>query len=145
MNRREFITLIGGAAAAWPLAARAQQPARLPLVAILRSEVAGDPEGLRNSAALIQGLQALGWTEGRKDSLVTLGRTGADKTNDGHRQLLRARRERPRGRRAADERDELAPLHSITSSAMASTRSGTVSPSAFAVLRLTTSSNLVGC
>src|SRR5262245_59484474 len=64
MKRREFITLIGGAAA-WPLSAYAQQPALLPLVAILRSEVAGDSEGLRNSAELIQGLQALGWTEGR--------------------------------------------------------------------------------
>ena len=64
MRRREFITLLGGAAA-WPLTARAQQAARLPLVAILRSEVAGDSEGLRNSAALVQGLQALGWTEGR--------------------------------------------------------------------------------
>src|SRR5215813_417315 len=66
MKRREFITLIGGtAAAAWPIAARTQQPARLRQVAILRSEVAGDPEGLRNSAALVQGLQALGWTQGR--------------------------------------------------------------------------------
>src|SRR4029450_6637371 len=65
IGRRELIILLGGAAAAWPLAARAQQPARLPLVAILRSEVAGDSEGLRNSAALVQGLQALGWTEGR--------------------------------------------------------------------------------
>jgi len=66
MRRREFITLIGGtAAAAWPIAARTQQPARLRQVAILRSEVAGDPEGLRNSAALVQGLQALGWTQGR--------------------------------------------------------------------------------
>src|SRR6476660_7044750 len=64
MKRREFITLLGGAAAAWPLAAQAQQAARLPLVAILRSEVAGDSEGLRNSAALVHGLQALGWTEG---------------------------------------------------------------------------------
>ena len=65
MNKREFLSLVGGAAAAWPLAASAQQPARLPLVAILRSEVAGDSEGLRNSAAVVQGLQALGWTEGR--------------------------------------------------------------------------------
>src|SRR5262249_37766459 len=63
MKRREFVTLLGSAAA-WPLAARAQQPARLPQVAILRGEVAGDPEGLRNSGALVQGLQALGWTQG---------------------------------------------------------------------------------
>jgi hypothetical protein len=48
VRRREFITLVGGAAVTWPLAARAQQRARLPLVAILRSEVAGDSEGLRN-------------------------------------------------------------------------------------------------
>src|ERR1700745_2610637 len=51
-----------------------------------------------------------------------------------------ARRERPRGRRAADERDELAALHSITSSARASSVGGTVRPGAFAVLRLITSS-----
>ena len=73
MRRREFITLISGAAAAWPLAARAQQPARLPQVAILRSEVAGDPEGLRNSAALVQGLQALGWTQGRNVRIDNVG------------------------------------------------------------------------
>src|SRR5260221_5417257 len=60
------------------------------------------------------------------------------------RRLLRARRERPRSRRAAEERDELAPLHSITSSAPASTACGNSTPSALAVLRLITSSNLVG-
>src|SRR5262249_32624312 len=65
MRRREFIKTITGAAAAWPLTARAQQPARLSQVAILRAEIAGDPEGLRNSAALLKGLQALGWTQGR--------------------------------------------------------------------------------
>src|SRR5262249_47496401 len=60
--------------------------------------------------------------------------------------LLRARRERPRSRSAADERDELAPLHhSITSSASASRLAGTSMPSAFAVLRLITKSNLIGC
>ena len=48
-------------------------------------------------------------------------------------------------RRAAEQRDELAPLHSITSSASASSLSGIVRPSAFAVLRLSTSSTLVGC
>src|SRR5215831_6266367 len=56
--------------------------------------------------------------------------------------LLRARCERPGGR-AAEQRDELAPLHSITSSAATSRPGGTVRPSAFAVLRLTIVSNLV--
>src|SRR5204863_1146302 len=59
------------------------------------------------------------------------------------RALLPARSERPGGR-AAEQRDELAAFHSITSSAMASSLSGTVRPSALAVLRLTTSSSLVG-
>src|SRR5262249_24998843 len=59
------------------------------------------------------------------------------------RGLLRARDERPRGR-ASEQRDELAPVHSITSSARASNIGGTSSPSAFAVLRLITSSYLVG-
>ena len=58
--------------------------------------------------------------------------------------LLRARSERPR-RRAAEERDELAASHSMITSAMASNVGGTISPSAFADLRLITSSNLVGC
>src|SRR5262249_30578015 len=62
-----------------------------------------------------------------------------------HRRLLRARRERPR-RCAAEEREELAArFHSITSSAVICMISGTVRPSALAVLRLITSSNLVGC
>jgi hypothetical protein len=55
----------------------------------------------------------------------------------------RARGERPRSRRAAEQRDELAPLHSITSSAATSRPDGTVRPSAFAVLRLMIVSNLV--
>src|SRR5215813_6018875 len=55
--------------------------------------------------------------------------------------LLRARRERPRGR-ATEERDEVAAVHSITSSARASTVAGTSRPSALAVLRFT---NLIGC
>src|SRR5262249_1691051 len=59
---------------------------------------------------------------------------------------LRARRERPRGRRPAEQRDELAAFHhSITSSAAACSVSGTVRPSALAVLRLITSSKVVGC
>jgi hypothetical protein len=57
----------------------------------------------------------------------------------------RPRRERPCRRRAAEQRDEVAPSHSITSSAMESSRAGISIPSAFAVLRLMTNSNLVGC
>ncbi len=59
--------------------------------------------------------------------------------------LLRSCRERPCCRHTAEKRYELAPLHSITSSARASSVGGTSMPSALAVLRLTTSSNLVGC
>src|SRR5262244_2730557 len=61
-----------------------------------------------------------------------------------HRPLLRARRERPRRSRTAEQRDELAALHSITSSARVSSVAGTARPSALAVLRLISSSNLVG-
>src|SRR5262249_18735610 len=60
--------------------------------------------------------------------------------------LLRPCRQRPRRRSAAEQRDELAaPDHSITSSARSRSGSGMVSPIDFAVLRLTNSSNLVGC
>ena len=58
---------------------------------------------------------------------------------------LRARREWPRRRRSAEQRDELPPLHSITSSARASREGGISSPSALAVLRLMTNSIRVGC
>jgi hypothetical protein len=59
--------------------------------------------------------------------------------------LLRACHERPRSRRAAEQRDELAALHSITSSARASSVGGTVRPSILAVSALMTSSNLLAC
>src|SRR5262249_49281185 len=59
--------------------------------------------------------------------------------------LLRVRRERPPSRRAADQRDQLAPSHSIPSSAIESTPGGIVSPSVLAVLRLIVSSSLVAC
>src|SRR5262249_49298843 len=59
--------------------------------------------------------------------------------------LLPARCERPRRRCAAKQRDELSPLHSITSSAVASSLSGICNPSALAATRLITRSNLVGC
>src|SRR5262249_46569297 len=63
-----------------------------------------------------------------------------------YRHPLRVRRERRRrGRRTAEQRDEVAPLHSITSSAAASSLSGTVRPSILAVEALITSSNLLDC
>jgi hypothetical protein len=65
-------------------------------------------------------------------------------TYSSDRGLLRARRERPRNR-AAEQRDELATLHSITSSARASSKSGNVMPSAFAALRLMRNSIFVAC
>src|SRR5262249_37202325 len=59
--------------------------------------------------------------------------------------LLRVRRKRPCSSRAAEERDELAPFHSITSSARKSTEGGMVRSRDFAVLRFTANSNFVGC
>jgi putative ABC transport system substrate-binding protein len=66
MQRREFITLAGGAAIAWPLVARAQQAGQTRRVGMLMSMAAGDPEGQARVAAFVQELQKLGWTEGGK-------------------------------------------------------------------------------
>ena len=65
MKRRAFITLLGGAAAAWPLAARAQQPGRMWRIGVLMNLAADDPEGQARIAAFHQGLQEWGWTLGR--------------------------------------------------------------------------------
>jgi putative ABC transport system substrate-binding protein len=64
-RRRAFITLVGGLAAAWPLAARAQQPERVRRIGVLMSSAADDPEALARVTAIAQGLQELGWTLGR--------------------------------------------------------------------------------
>src|SRR5215510_13745764 len=64
MKRREFITLLGGAAA-WPLAARAQQGERMRRIGVLSSLAADDPETQALHAAFLQGLQEWGWTTGR--------------------------------------------------------------------------------
>jgi putative tryptophan/tyrosine transport system substrate-binding protein len=64
MRRREFITLLGGAAAVWPLAARAQQPDRKRLVGVLIGYAESDAEVQTQVAAFRDGLRKLGWTEG---------------------------------------------------------------------------------
>ena len=71
IRRREFITLLGGAAAAWPLAARAQQPERMRRIGVLMNLAADDPEGQARIAAFLQGLQQLGWTDGRNVRIDT--------------------------------------------------------------------------
>jgi putative ABC transport system substrate-binding protein len=65
VKRRNFITLLGGAAAAWPLAARAQQGERMRRIGVLMSAVEGDQRGLESITAFAQGLAELGWTVGR--------------------------------------------------------------------------------
>jgi putative tryptophan/tyrosine transport system substrate-binding protein len=65
MRRRTFITLLGGAAAAWPLAARAQQSEATPRIGVLMTLADTDSEGQLRVAAFRQELQKLGWIEGR--------------------------------------------------------------------------------
>jgi ABC-type uncharacterized transport system substrate-binding protein len=65
VKRREFITLLGGAAVAWPLAARAQQPERMRRIGVLTPFAAEDAEGHARLTAFAQGLQQLGWTVGQ--------------------------------------------------------------------------------
>jgi putative tryptophan/tyrosine transport system substrate-binding protein len=72
MRRREFITLLGGAAAAWPLAARAQQPGeRTRRIGFLLPISQSDPVTQEYLAALAQGLAPLGWWEGRNVQMDT--------------------------------------------------------------------------
>jgi putative tryptophan/tyrosine transport system substrate-binding protein len=71
MRRREFITVIGGAAAAWPIATKAQQPQRLRRIGILMNRAADNPEGQDRLAAFHQGLQELGWGVGRNVRIET--------------------------------------------------------------------------
>jgi putative tryptophan/tyrosine transport system substrate-binding protein len=66
VKRREFITLLGGAAAAWPVVARAQQGERMRRVGVLMNLAESDPEGQARIAAFREGLGKLGWTEGRE-------------------------------------------------------------------------------
>ena len=64
MKRREFIMLLGGAAA-WPVAARGEQPDRMRRIGVLTTLAESDTVGQAYVAAFREGLQKLGWTEGR--------------------------------------------------------------------------------
>ena len=82
MKRRSFLAALGGAAA-WPLAARAQQPERVRRVGVLINHAENDPTGQGYMAAFRQGLQDLGWTLGRNIQIDI--RWGAGR-NDRYRQ-----------------------------------------------------------
>jgi putative tryptophan/tyrosine transport system substrate-binding protein len=71
MRRRKFIALVGGVAAAWPLAARAQQSDPKQRIGVLTNLTENDPEGQARIAAFLQGLQQLGWTDGRNVRIDT--------------------------------------------------------------------------
>jgi putative ABC transport system substrate-binding protein len=65
IGRRQFISTLGGATVAWPLVARAQQDERMRRIGLLQGLAADDPVAQANNAAFVQGLQQLGWTDGR--------------------------------------------------------------------------------
>jgi len=69
MQRREFVALLGGAAAAWPLTARAQRERTRRIGILFGGFAAGDPEGQSRLTAFVQGLAELGWADGRNLSI----------------------------------------------------------------------------
>jgi len=78
VRRRKFITLLSGAAAAWPLAAQGQQPERMRRIGVLMGTAADDPEGQARIAAFLDGLQQLGWSDGRNMRIDARWPPGAD-------------------------------------------------------------------
>jgi putative ABC transport system substrate-binding protein len=76
IRRRQFITLLGGAVAAWPLTAGAQQAERIRRIGVLMSTGADDPEGQARIAAFRTGLHQLGWAEGRNVQINARWPTG---------------------------------------------------------------------
>jgi len=76
LQRREFITRLGAAAAAWPLAARAQQGERMRRIGVLMPGASDDREYQARLAAFLQGLQQLGWADGHNVRIDTRFGTG---------------------------------------------------------------------
>jgi putative ABC transport system substrate-binding protein len=79
MRRRDFIKVIAGSATVWPLAARAQQPQKLPRIGVFFNLPADDSEAQARFTALVQGLQELGWTDRRNIRIETRWATDHDK------------------------------------------------------------------
>jgi putative tryptophan/tyrosine transport system substrate-binding protein len=77
MRRRDFISIFGSAAVAWPLAARAQQPDQRKIIGVLLALAENDPEGQRYVSSLLNELQQLGWASGRNVQ-IEYRWTGAD-------------------------------------------------------------------
>jgi putative ABC transport system substrate-binding protein len=71
IERRKFLATLGGAAAAWPLTARAQQIDKVRRIGVLHAPAVGDPEALARVTAFAQGLQQFGWTDGRNVRIDT--------------------------------------------------------------------------
>jgi putative tryptophan/tyrosine transport system substrate-binding protein len=89
MNRREFTGLLGGAAVLWPLAARAQQPERMRRIGVLMNVSENDSTAQGFVAAFRQGLQGLGWADGRNVQIDTRWGAGdADRTHQDAAELL---------------------------------------------------------
>ena len=84
IGRREFVTLLGGAAASWPIAARAQQSDRMRRIGAFVSLGAGDAEGRARLTAFVQGLKELGWTDGGNVRIDTRWSAGDAERNRTH-------------------------------------------------------------
>ena len=88
-KRREFIALVGGAAAAWPVVARAQQPERMRRIGVLMNLAADDPEGQARVAAFLQGLQEAGWAVGRNAQVdIRWGMNDAERSRQNATELV---------------------------------------------------------
>jgi putative ABC transport system substrate-binding protein len=89
MRRRDFISLLGGAAVAWPVDAWAQQPDRIRRIGVLMPYAANDAQAQARNAAFLQGLQQLGWTVGRDIQIDYRWSAGsADKTRKNVAELV---------------------------------------------------------
>src|SRR5258708_37902850 len=111
MKRRDFITLLGGAAVAWPVVARAQQSGRMRRIGVLMTVSENDPEGQARLDALRQGLNQLGWAEG-KNLAVDYRWAGGDigRLRDYAAELIGL----APGLLVANSTPALAPLHAAT-------------------------------